>query len=187
MAVPTFRLVSSVLAGAATVAIAAGGAGASAVDDPGLRPCHDLDIPANPMERITCTTPNAVLVIAHQSVPVLLDGTEVRVLSADLEGTTMWVRLRVRNTTQAEQGINAGGQELYLYLAGERIDLASLRDVRLKVDEAKTVTLDYVLTPEQLATLAARDGRLDFGVRPWHDGFAPAPLIGVVRVGVGVL
>ena len=184
MAFPTFRLASCLAAGAATAAIVAGGAGASATKDPGLEPCRDLDIPANPMERVTCTTPNAVLVIAHQSVPVLLDGTEVRVLSATLEGTTAWVRLRVRNTTDAEQGINAGGQELYLYLAGERIDLASLRVVRLAVNEAKTVTLDYELTPDQLAALAANEGRLDFGVRPWHDGFAPAPLIGVVRVGI---
>src|SRR5687767_59072 len=72
-----------------------------------LRPCTALDLPARPAERIWCTTPNATLSIAHQSDPVLLDGTEVRVLSAALDGSLVDVRLRIRNTTNAEQGLSA--------------------------------------------------------------------------------
>ena len=182
MSFPALRLATCALAATATAACLAGGVGATVTEDPGLKSCAELDIPPRPTERVTCTTPNATLVIAHQSIPVLLDGTEVRVLSAELDGLTAWVRLRVRNTTDAEQGINAGGQALYMYLDGRRIDLASRRVVRLPVNEAKTVTLDYNLTPEQLVSLQERGGRLDFGVRPWHDGFSPAPIIGVVRM-----
>ena len=186
MASPRLRLACSALAGTLAATVLAAGAGAEATDDPGLRPCAELDIPARPLERVTCTTPHATLVIAHQSVPVLLDGTEVRVLSGELEGSSAWVRLRVRNTTEAEQGLSAGGQELYLFLDGQRIDMTTFRDdVWFGLGEAKTVTLEYALTWDQLAALRAGDGRIDFGVRPWHEGVAPAPLIGVVRMRVG--
>ena len=174
---------------AASVALAAFlvGVPAAAGEAPDtLRPCTALDVPARPAERIWCTTPNATLSIAHQSDPVLLDGTEVRVLSAALEGSLVDVRLRIRNTTDAEQGLSAGGQELYLYLDGERIDANLLRIVRFHVGEAKTLTLSYVLSPDQVAKLAERDGRIDFGVRPWTQSPQPAPLIGVVRVGVSL-
>jgi hypothetical protein len=186
MAFPSLRLACTALAGTLAAAILAAGAGAQATDEPGVRPCTELDIPARPLVRVTCTTAHATLVIAHQSVPVLLRGTEIRVLSGDLQGSSAWVRLRVRNTTEAEQGLSAGGQELYLYLDGRRIDMATFRDdVWFGVGEAKTVTLEYALAGDQLEALRANGGRIDFGVRPWHDGFAPAPLIGVVRMRVG--
>lgn len=165
-------------------ALAASVAGATEAGSAGLKPCAALDT-ALPAERVWCTTPNATLVIAHQSDPVLLEGTEVRVLSADQSGSWIRVRARVRNQTPAEQGLSAGGQELYLSIDGSRADLAVFRDVRFGVGEAKTIQLDFELTPEQLSGLGARGGRLDFGVRPWHEGALPAPLIGVVRVGVG--
>jgi len=91
----------------------------------------------------------------------------------------------VRNTTAAEQDLSAGGQELYLWIDGARVDLAVFREVHFGVGEAKTIQLDYELTPAQLTALDARDGRLDFGVRPWHTGALPAPLVGVLRVRVG--
>jgi hypothetical protein len=173
-----------VLAVAALGACLLGPAAATADDQGAPRACSTLDVPARPAERIWCTTPNATLSIAHQSDPVLLDGTEVRVLSALLDGAVVDVRLRVRNATQAEQGLSAGGQELYLYLDGERIDANLLRIVRFEIGAAKTVTMSYILSPEQVAALAARDGRIDFGVRPWTQSVLPAPLIGVVRVRV---
>lgn len=153
--------------------------------DVALRPCSALEIPAKPPERVWCTTPNATLSIAHQSDPILLDGTEVRVLSAERSGSAIRVRTRVRNTTRAEQGLSAGGQELYLWIDGSRVDLAVFREVHFGVGEAKTIQLDFELTPAQLSALDARGGRLDFGVRPWHNGVLPAPLVGVLRVGVG--
>ncbi|MDQ3741553.1 MAG: hypothetical protein M3389_11495 [Actinomycetota bacterium] len=189
MAFPRSHLARTAAALAATGAfLAAGGAVATGADAPASMPrCADLDLPARPPERVWCTTPNATLSIAHQADPVLLEGTEVRVLSGTFDGYgTIEVRLRVRNQTPAEQGLSAGGQELYLYLDGQRIDASLLRVVRFLPGEAKTVTLEYALAPEQVAALQAGDGRLDFGVRPWTDAPAPAPLIGVVRMRVAV-
>lgn len=165
--------------------LVAGVAGAAETGSAELRPCAALDIPAKPAERVWCTTRSATLGIAHQSDPVLLDGTEVRVLSAERLGSLVRVRTRVRNATGAEQGLSAGGQELYLNVGGSRADLAVFRDVHFEVGEAKTIQLDFALAPGQVAALDAAGGRLDFGVRPWHDGALPAPLVGVVRVRVG--
>jgi hypothetical protein len=189
MAFPRSHLARAAATVAATGALlGAGGAIAGATDQPAsMPPCTALDIPAKPPERVWCATPNATLSIAHQADPVLLEGTEVRVLSGAFDGIgTIAVRLRVRNATPAEQGLIAGGQELYLHLDGERIDVPVLRDVRFLPGEAKTVTLEFLLTPEQIAALYEREGRLDFGVRPWTDAPAPAPLIGVVRMTVGL-
>ena len=190
MVFPRSYLARTAAALAATGAfLAAGGTIAGATDDrPATMPtCASLDIPGKPPERVWCSTANADLSIAHQADPVLLDGTQVRVLSGTFDGAgTISVRLRVRNETPAEQGLSAGGQELYLYLDGQRIDAAVLRVVRFLPGEAKTVTLDYALTPEQVASLRASEGRLDFGVRPWTDAPLPAPLIGVVRMRVGL-
>ncbi len=172
--------------GAAVLAACLAGS-AAAVEPPTgeLRPCKELALPDHPPERVTCTTPNATLVIAHQSDPVLLAGTEVRVLSGTLDGSTVAVRLRVRNKTKAEQGLSAGGQELYLHLDGERIDTQPVGDVRLPIDFAESFELQFVLAPHQLETLSANGGRIDFGVRPWHDQVGPPPAIGVIRVRVG--
>ena len=154
-------------------------------DTASLRPCRELALPHRPPERVTCTTPNATLVIAHQSDPVLLKGTEARVLSGVLDGSTVHLRVRIRNNTNAEQGLTAGGQELYLHLEGERVYVASVGDVRLPVDVAETFELRFPLAPHQLGTLSANGGRIDFGVRPWHDQVGPPPVIGVIRVRVG--
>ena len=186
MACSRYRLVrpTAALIAALYVAALAGSAVATETNGAGLARCADLDIPAKPPQRVWCTTPSATLVIAHQSDPIMLEGTEVRVLSADLLGSAARVRIRVRNDTRADQGLSAGGQELYLNIGGERVDLATFRDVRFSAGEAKTILLDYPLTPEQLAAVTAGDGRLDVGVRPWHDGALPSPLVGVVRVRV---
>ena len=188
MVFPRSGFARSIVAVSAAAACVAGSTAATATEaeTAGLKRCAGLDVPTTPPQRVWCSTPNATLVIAHQSDPVLLDGTEVRVLSGTLAGSSLRVRARVRNQTRAEQGLSAGGQELYLSVAGSRVDLASFRDVRFAIGEAKTLQLDYVLAPEQLATLGARGGRLDFGVRPWHEGALPAPLVGVLRMRVGV-
>ena len=185
MVFPRSRLALSVLAAAVAAGCFVGAAGATETPSASLASCSDLDIPAKPPHRVWCRTAAATLVIAHQSDPVLLAGTEVRILSAELLGSGVRVRTRVRNATEAVQWLSAGGQELYLNVAGERVDLAIFRDVALDVGEAKTIQLDYALAPEQLTALRADDGRLDFGVRPWHDGVSPAPLVGVVRVRLG--
>ena len=182
MVFPRSRLAQSLVAVAVAAGCLAGVAGASETPAASLARCSELDIPAKPPERVWCRTAAATLVIAHQADPVLLDGTEVRILSAEVLGLSVRVRTRVRNATDAVQWLSAGGQELYLNVAGERIDLAIFRDVEFGIGEAKTIQLDYALAPEQLAALQAAGGRLDFGVRPWHEGVRPAPLVGVVRV-----
>lgn len=189
MPFPRSHLARTAATLAATGALlGAGGAVATGAGAPAALPaCSSLDVPERPPERVWCATPNATLSIAHQADPVLLEGTQVRVLSGTFDGAgTVAVRLRVRNETPAEQGLSAGGQELYLHLDGQRIDVALLRVVRFLPGEAKTVTLEYALTPEQAAALRAAGGRLDFGVRPWTDDPLPAPLIGVVRMRVAV-
>jgi hypothetical protein len=165
---------------AAATSLATGRAGQRPSE---LRRCSSLNIPAMPPDRIRCQTPTATLVIVPQSEPVPLDGTEVRVLSSRVTGTTVTVRLRVRNETTAQQQLNAGGQKLYLNLDGTRVDAASGRAVRVAIGEVRTADLDYVLSRKQITALRARDGRLELGVRPWHEG--PARLIGVIRLRIG--
>jgi hypothetical protein len=102
-----------------------GGAEAPADEEAGAgRPplCREIDVPDQPPEPITCRTASAILTIVGEARPLLLGDTHVRVQSASLAQNRLTLRVRVRNETDAEQGIQAGGQELYLNLNGIRVD-----------------------------------------------------------------
>jgi hypothetical protein len=105
----------------------------------------------------------------------------VRVLSAHRDGSSVLVRVRVRNETPAEQGVQAGGQEIYLNVGGRRIDAAHLSSVRLQPATGTTVRLRYVLTMEELKRLQRASGAAELGVRPW-DGTAKGRVVGVIRM-----
>lgn len=142
-------------------------------------PCSE--VPATITEPVTCRTSSSVLYIARQSDPVLLGGTQARVIRATLRGETLSVRMRVRNETDAEQGVLAGGQELYLNLGGLRVDPEPLGDERVPRTEGRTVTLRFGLTPARESRLRAAQGRAELGIRPWTDPGTPADRVGVVR------
>jgi hypothetical protein len=149
--------------------------------EPAINPCADLVLPARPTERVSCTTAKALLQITGQSKPLVVGGTMVRVLSAKRSGSSVLVRLRVRNETKAEQGVQAGGQELYLNVGGRRIDAARLSSVRLAPESGTTVQVRYVLTMAELDRLAGAGGSAELGVKPW-DGTAKGRVVGVIRM-----
>lgn len=151
---------------------------APAGDGPPL--CAELDIPARPSEAVTCRTTSATLTIVDEADPLLLGDTHVRVLSAHGEGGSLTVRARVRNETDAEQGVQAGGQELYLNLNGIRVDPGPVRDVRVPPRTGTTLPLEFRLTPGQTRILNAQGRRAELGVRPWTSG-EQAANIGVIR------
>jgi hypothetical protein len=146
----------------------------------GPPPCSELDIPPQPPEAVTCRTASATLMIVGQAKPLLLGDTHVRVLRALAAGRAVVLRVRVRNETDAEQGIQAGGQELYLNVNGIRVDPQPVSEQRVPPATGQTVSLRFVLTPGQARVLQRQGGRAELGVRPWTGG-GTANFVGVVR------
>lgn len=151
----------------------------------GAPPCDEVAAGTeDPAEPITCSTRSATLTIVGARSPVLLDGTEVRFLSAALAGREVTLRLRVRNETEAEQGVNAGGQELYLNLGGLRVDAEPIADTIVAPGRGETVSLRFRLTPARLELLRRARGRAELGVKPWDATPAAAAQRGVIRFGL---
>ncbi|MDQ3741554.1 MAG: hypothetical protein M3320_03735 [Actinomycetota bacterium] len=146
----------------------------------GVPACDEAPDPSETGEPVTCRTRSATLTIAPQERPVVLGGTQVRLLRASLSGSTVTVRLRVRNETQAEQSVLAGGQELYMNLSGLRVDPEPVGEVLVPMMNGTTVSLRFELTPARLEVLRRAGGRAELGVTPWtEDGAAGSK--GVVR------
>ena len=152
----------------------------SAAGSGGTPACRDVEIPARPTEAVTCRTASAVLTIVDQAKPLLLGDTHVRVQSASAEGRTVALRVRVRNETDAEQGIQAGGQELYLNVNGIRVDPEPVREERVPPLTGKTISMRFVLTPGRARVLERLGRRAELGVRPWTAG-EPTTSVGVIR------
>jgi hypothetical protein len=153
-----------------------------AEDEPaagGVQPCSQ--VPPVIREPVTCATKSSTLTIVTQRDPVLLGGTQARIIRASLAGSVVTVRVRVRNETDAEQGVAAGGQELYLNLAGLRVDPMPIGDERVPQDTGKTVDLRFRLTPAREERLRAAQGRGELGIRPWTEEAEEAGRVGVIR------
>jgi hypothetical protein len=150
------------------------------VDGAELPSCRATRIPERPPEPVTCRTASAQLTIVAAPEPLVLGETQVRVLDASLEGRLLRVRLRVRNESDAEQGLQAGGQELYLNAGGIRVDAQPVGDVRIPSGTGLTAGARFVLTPGQLRIVRARAGKVELGVRPWSRD-AAGDVVGVVR------
>ena len=153
----------------------------SATDEQaGPPPCADVEVPTQPVEAVTCRTRNAKLTIFGEDEPLLLGDTHVRVHTAEGRGNRVIARVRVRNETNSEQGIQAGGQELYLNLKGIRVDPDSVREERLPPATGKTIDLRFSLTPGQRDVLNRLGRWAELGVRPWTEG-EQARRVGVIR------
>jgi hypothetical protein len=140
----------------------------------------DVDVPERPSEAVTCRTASATLTIVDEARPLLLGDTHVRIQAATATQRGLTVRVRVRNETDAEQGIQAGGQELYLNLNGIRVDPEPIRDERLPPQTGRTISMRFLLTPARMAVLSRLGGRAELGVRPWTAG-GPTAYVGVIR------
>lgn len=147
--------------------------------DRSLPSCRAIPIPASPPEPVRCRSASAQLTIVATPDPLVLGDTQVRVLDAQLAGSALRVRLRVRNESDAEQGLQAGGQELYLNVAGIRVDPQPVGDVRIPPMTGVTAALRFVLTPARRRIVRERGGNVELGVRPWTTG-APG-VVGVIR------
>jgi hypothetical protein len=152
----------------------------------GVPPCAEVRPPGPDDDAVRCRTRSAVLTIGGEDRPLLLGGTQVRVLSATLTGRTVGLRLRLRNETDAEQGVLAGGNELYLNLSGVRVDAGPVGDTRIESMEGATVTLRFPLTPPRLALLRRLGGSAELGVRPWEEDAATDGSVGVIRLRVAL-
>lgn len=146
--------------------------------------CADVDDPGPAGDPVTCRTRTATLTIAGEKRPVILAGTQVRLLSSALEGPTLTVRLRVRNETAIEQSVAAGGQELYVNLNGVRVDPDPLGEVLVPPAKGVTTELRFVLTPRRVQLLRRQGGRAELGIKPWDDGNTPGTRVGVIRFAV---
>jgi hypothetical protein len=177
-------LATAIAAALAAVAVAHAQSGPDAAGAPTPPACTDVEGITTPEGRVVCRTENATLIIAPEDVPVLIAGTQVRVIGTTLDGATVTLRLRVRNETDAEQGLSAGGQELYLNLDGERIDARPIGVVRVPRRTGITASAHFDLLPAQLARLHELGGRIDLGVRPWEELGHRLLAIGVVRLDV---
>jgi hypothetical protein len=151
---------------------------------PAIPRCSAIAIPERPKDRVACRTPKALLQITGQTRPLVVGGTNARVLSAVLTGSDVLVRVRVRNETRTEHGVQAGGQELYLNVGGRRVDSHVLSSVRVPPAEGRTVRLRYRLSMAQIAALRAAGGRAELGVRPWDGSTGPGKVVGVIRMRV---
>lgn len=156
----------------------------AASSSPEIPRCSSLAIPAQPSERVACRTPKALLQITGQARPLVVGGTNARVLSAVLSGSDVLVRMRVRNETRTEQGVQAGGQELYLNVAGTRVDAHVLSSVRVPPFSGRTVRLRYRLSMSEIAALREAGGAAELGVRPWDGSTVPGKVVGVIRMRV---
>jgi hypothetical protein len=159
-------------------------AAAASKAPPAVPRCSEVEIPERPAERIACRTPRALLQITGQARPLVVGGTNARVLSARLSGSDVLARVRVRNETRTEQGVQAGGQELYLNVGGRRVDSFVLSAVRVPPGEGRTVRLRYRLSMGEIAALRAADGGAELGVKPWDGSTAPGRVVGVIRMRV---
>ncbi|HEX8207831.1 MAG TPA: hypothetical protein VF587_17325 [Solirubrobacteraceae bacterium] len=149
-------------------------------DAGGVPPCSEVADPGPSDDAVRCSTRSATLLLGGEDRPLLLGGTQVRLLSASSTPASLILRLRVRNETGAEQGIIAGGQEIYVNLNGVRLDAAPSGDVRVPTMEGVTTTLRFPLTPGRAALLRRLGGRAELGVRPWDEQPAEKA-IGVLR------
>ena len=146
-------------------------------------PCAEVEDPGRDGDPVTCRTQTARLTIAGEDRPLVLGATQVRLFDSSLQGQQLTTRLRIRNETEAEQGVLAGGQEIYLNLGGLRVDADPVGDVRIPAAEATNTRLRFSLTPARVARLRNSGGRAELGVRPWDEGAggAPGTVVGVIR------
>ena len=151
---------------------------------PVIPSCRAIAIPAQPRERVACRTAKSLLQITGQARPLVVGGTNARVFSAGMVGSDVVARVRVRNETPAEQGVQAGGQELYLNVGGRRVDSYRLSAVRIPPASGRTVKLRFRLSMGEIAALREGGHRAELGVRPWHGSTVAENVVGVIRLRV---
>ena len=153
-----------------------------AQDHDGGRSCATTDIPITPPEPVTCRSRSAVLTIGAQDDPLLLGDTHARLLRARMRGSTLFARMRIRNETSAEQGVAAGGQEIYMNVLGTRIDSRPVGEQRIAPNTGATVDLIFDVPSAQRAAIRRANGRIELGVTPWSDsGDDGQRVVGVIR------
>ena len=143
--------------------------------------CADIDIPTEPPEPVRCRTRPATLVIATDGQPVLLGDTHVRLLSARLRDSLLFVRLRLRNEGSSTRRAGRDGQDVYLNIAGSRLEARPPTSAPVRPHEGVTTNFVFNVPETQRAIIAEAEGRLEIGVTPWHDGNMTARWIGVIR------
>jgi hypothetical protein len=146
-------------------------------------PCSEVEGPGPGGTPVTCRTRSATLTIVDEARPLVLGATQVRLFEATLNGLTLTTRLRIRNETDAEQGVIAGGQEIYLNLGGVRTDPDPIGDVRVPTMEAVNTAVRFTLTPARVRRIREAGGRAELGVKPWDEdaGGPPGTIVGVIR------
>lgn len=154
---------------------------ASPADPSQAASCSDVQDPGPSGTPVTCRTRTSTLTIAGERRPVILGGTQVRLLHSTLRGRILTAEVRVRNETAVEQSVLAGGQQIYLNVQGARVNPKPLGDVRVQSMEGQTVTLRFALTTAGLQRLLRLGGKAELGIRPWTEDDADTSRIGVIR------
>lgn len=144
-------------------------------------PCRSLDLD-DVGERVTCRTRTATLTIAGEGHPLIVGGTEARVLDSELARRVLTVRMRLRNPTESARADRPGRRQLYVSVAGERTYPLPLIDRR--TDEGtRTIRLRFPLTSRSARKLRRDKARAELGVVPWQEiGDDDPGRLGVIRL-----
>ncbi len=159
-------------------------ASSSGEPDPGIRRCADIDVPRAPREAVTCRARSATLTIVRQAKPLLLGGTQARVIDTRRSRGGVIVRLRLRNETGSPQRAGARGQQIYLNIRGLRVDASPRPRARIAAGNGETLRLRFPLSASRARLLQRAGNRADLGIVPWNAD-AGTDVRGVIRLTVG--
>jgi hypothetical protein len=169
-------LVTSAAAVALVVRQAISSADGGSAGAPSCRALDDEELTG----RVTCTAASSVLTIAAERTPLVVEGTEARVLRSRIDGDELTVRLRLR--PPGERRARPERDQVYLTVAGRRFAPGPLAGGR-RPGRTATVSLRFRLPRELAGRVLRGDVRADLGIVPFeHLGADRPPRLGVVRL-----
>ena len=122
----------------------------------------------------------ALITTASGDKPVLLDGTEARLLGAHARAHDLRLRVRLRNESGREQLPDP--RRVYLVLGARRLYAQPGADRPIRSGEGRTLLRRFELDAAALRDLRRARGRAELRVMPWPvpgSGRAASP--GVIR------
>lgn len=123
-----------------------------------------------------------MLTIVSQAKPLLLEGTQARVVEASRGSGAVLVRLRLRNETGVPQRAGAAGQRTYLNVSGTRIAAQPSLRTRISAATGETLRFRFPLTAARARLLARAPDRAELGVVPWNQDGRNRNVRGVIRL-----
>ena len=144
--------------------------------------CSEVDL-SGVGERMTCRSSSAILTVAGERHPVVVDRTEARVLDSRITRRVLTVRLRLRNDTASTVDGTLGRRQVYVNVAGRRYWPQPTVARRRTRESVPTLSLRFVLGRRDARRVRRGRARPDLGIVPWDELGRDAPdRLGVVRL-----